>query len=89
MTSFIALANSAGIACSSDTDHTIFQLSKTEPLAIAVNSSSPIPWDDIVDSIKSNGSFASKENFTEYIKALESMIADYKFKINLKKLSDE
>ena len=89
MTSFIALANSAGIACASDTDHTIFPLSKTEPLAIAVNPSSPIPWDDIVDSVKSNGSFASKEDFTEYIKAFESMIADYKFKIDLKKLSDE
>ena len=79
MTSFIALANSAGIACSSDTDHTIFQLSKIEPLAIAVNPSSPIPWDDIVDLIKSNGSFASKEDFDQLspiIDALTTIMAN-------------
>lgn len=51
-TTFIALSSMSGIVCASDTDHTIYQLSKTLPLAVAVNSLSPIPWDSIIDTYK-------------------------------------
>ena len=48
-TIFIALSNMSGIACASDRDHTIYQLSKNVPLALAVRPTSPIPWDGIID----------------------------------------
>ena len=37
-TTCIAISNMSGIACASDTDHTVYQLSKTSTLAVAVNS---------------------------------------------------
>ena len=46
-TSFVAFLNKRGIACASDTDMTLYALSRQEPVALAVNSYSPIPWDFI------------------------------------------
>ena len=48
-TSFVAYMNKRGIACASDTDMTMYALSKQEPVALAVNSYSPIPWDTIIN----------------------------------------
>ena len=41
-TSFVAFLNKRGIACASDTDMTLYALSRQEPGALAVNSYSPI-----------------------------------------------
>ena len=65
----------SGIACASDSDHTIYQLSSKIPLAIAVNSYSPIPWDTIVNSYKRLGEPEEKENFEDYAKDFESFIS--------------
>lgn len=53
--SFIALMNKSGIACAASDDFTIYKLSSTEPLAIAVNPMSTIPWEDILCRYKRLG----------------------------------
>lgn len=65
-TIFIALTNMSGIACASDRDHTIYQLSKKLPLALAVSPSSPIPWDSIIEQYKLSGGPEEKEEFSDY-----------------------
>ena len=65
-TIFIALSNMSGIACASDSDHTLYQLSKNVPLALAVNPSSPIPWDIIIDQYKQIGGLEEKKEFSDY-----------------------
>ena len=65
-TTFIALSSMSGIVCASDTDHTIYQLSKHQPLAIAVNPYSPIPWDKIVIAYKEKGEPEGKMEFEDY-----------------------
>ncbi len=65
-TSFVAFMNMRGIACASDTDMTLYALSKREPVAIAVNSYSPIPWDTIINSYLRRGDITLHENFTDY-----------------------
>lgn len=65
-TVFIALSNMSGIACASDRDHTIYQLSKKVPLALAVNPFSPIPWDKIIEQYKLTGGSEEKEEFSDY-----------------------
>ena len=65
-TVFIALSNMSGIACASDRDHTIYQLSKKVPLALAVNPFSPIPWDKIIEQYKLTGGPEEKEEFSDY-----------------------
>ncbi len=65
-TTFIALINGSGIACASDRDHTIYQLSKKVPLALAVSPCSPIPWDSIIQQYKHTGVPEEKEDFSDY-----------------------
>lgn len=65
-TIFIALTNMSGIACASDRDHTLYQLSKNVPLALAVSPSSPIPWDSIIEQYKRTGGLEEKEEFSDY-----------------------
>lgn len=65
-TIFIALTNMSGIACASDRDHTIYQLSKNVPLALAVSPSSPVPWDSIIEQYKLTGGFEEKDGFSDY-----------------------
>ena len=65
-TSFVAFMNKRGIACASDTDMTLYALSKREPVAVAVNSYSLIPWDTIINSYLRRGDIALHENFTDY-----------------------
>lgn len=74
-TTCIAISNMSGIACASDTNHTIYQLSKSQPLAVAVNSYSPIPWDKIIEDYKRLGELEAKENFTDYAKDFEQFIS--------------
>lgn len=79
-TTFIALSSMSGIVCASDTDHTIYQLSKEQPLAIAVNPYSPIPWDSIVTEYKEKGEPKVRRNFKYYaqdfLKYLSSIETD-------------
>ena len=65
-TIFIALSNMSGIACASDRDHTLYQLSKKVPLALAVSPSSPIPWDSIIEQYKRTAGLEEKEEFSDY-----------------------
>lgn len=53
--SFIALMNKLGIACAASDDFTIYNLSSKEPLAIAVNPRSKIPWEDVIALYKQLG----------------------------------
>ena len=66
-TSFVAFMNKRGIACASDTDMTLYALSKREPVAVAVNSYSPIPWDTIINAFLKRGDIALHENFVDYV----------------------
>ena len=74
-TTCIAISNMSGIACASDTDRTIYQLSKSYPLAVAVNSYSPIPWDTIINNYKRLGEPEEKENFEDYAKDFEKFLS--------------
>ena len=65
----------SGIACASDTDRTVYQLSRSYPLAVAVNSYSPIPWDSIINSYKRLGEPEEKENFEDYAKDFEKFLS--------------
>ena len=74
-TTCIAISNMSGIACASDTNRTIYQLSKTYPLAVAVNSYSPIPWDTIINNYKRLGELDVKENFEDYAKDFKKYLS--------------
>lgn len=65
-TSFIAFLNKHGIACASDTDMTLYALSKQEPVAIAVNPYSPIPWDSIINAYLRKGCIPLHDDFSDY-----------------------
>lgn len=54
MSTFFALFNKNGIACAADSNHTIYQLHKDLPVALAVNPESQIPWDEIIREYKRN-----------------------------------
>lgn len=66
-TTFVAISSMSGITCASDTDHTIYQLSKTQPLAVAVSPHSPIPWNHIINTYKRKGEPEFKHNFDDYV----------------------
>ena len=65
-TTFVAISNMSGIACASDTDRTIYGLSKSLPVAVAVNPRSPIPWEDIINDYLIAGEIQEHEAFAEY-----------------------
>lgn len=75
LTTCIAISNMSGIVCASDTDHTIYQLSKTYPFAVAVNSYSSFPWDKIINKYKRLGEPEEKENFADYTKDFEKYLS--------------
>ena len=62
----IALTNMSGIACASDRDHTIYQLSKRVPFAVAVNPDSPIPWYSIIEQYQLSGEPEESVEFSDY-----------------------
>ena len=74
-TSFLALSNMAGIVCASNEDHTLYQLSKEEPVVIAVDPKSPIPWDSIIDGYKRLGEPLKHTDFSEYAKDFGKYLA--------------
>lgn len=74
-TTFIALTNMSDIACASDRDHTIHQLSKKVPLALAVSPHSPIPWDKIIEQYKLAGGPVEKDEFSDYASHFISFLA--------------
>ena len=88
-TTCIAISNMSGIACASDTDHTVYQLSKTSPLAVAVNSYSPIPWDIIINNYKRMGELEEKENFEDYAKDFEKYLTSLPVSEDYSDLSTE
>ena len=65
-TSFVAFLNKRGIACASDTDMTLYALSRQEPVALAVNSYSPIPWDSIINAYLRQGEISQHKVFGDY-----------------------
>lgn len=77
MNSFITIYNLSGITCSSDKDNTVFRLSKKEPLAVAICTNSPIPWNDIITKYIGKGEPKHHENFVEYAEDFESFIQDF------------
>lgn len=88
-TTCIAISNMSGIVCASDTDHTIYQLSKTYPLAVAVNSYSPIPWGKIINSYKRLVKPEEKKNFEDYAKDFEKYLISIPVSENISNLSTE
>lgn len=64
--SFIALMNKTGIACAASDDFTIYKLSSKEPLAIAVNPRSRIPWETIIYEYKLKGEPGRQETLVGY-----------------------
>lgn len=65
-TAFIALSSMSGIVCASDTDHTIYQLSQQQPVVVAVNSYSQIPWDHIINTYKRKQESECRNSIEDY-----------------------
>ena len=77
-TTFVAIANLSGIACASDSDHTIYQLSKQLPLAIAVNAHSSFPWRSVINDYLLQEVPQEHELFDEYINDFELFLSKTK-----------
>ncbi len=73
--SFFALFSKAGIACAADTDHTIHQLSRDLPLALAVNPASQIPWSEIIESYKASIDPKLRAHFCDYVSDFDSFLS--------------
>ena len=63
---FIALFNKAGIACAADADHTLFRLSKSLPVAVAINPLSLIPWEQIIHEYQQTGQVKERLSMLDY-----------------------
>ena len=88
-TSFIAFLNKRGVACASDTDKTLYALSKREPVALAVNSYSPIPWDSIINNYLRKGEITSHDVFGDYARDFADYLATMETKPTWKDLSED
>ena len=88
-TSFVAFLNKRGIACASDTDMTLYALSRQEPVALAVNSYSPIPWNFIVNSYLRKGDIQIHELFSDYARDFASYLSTVDTKPSWKYLSSD
>ena len=77
-TSFVAFLNKQGIACASDTDMTLYALSRQEPVALAVNSYSPIPWNTIINSYLRKGEISKHEFFGDYSRDFSNFLSSVK-----------
>lgn len=86
--SFFALCSTAGIACAADSDHTIYRLSDTLPVAIAVNPQSPIPWEKIIGEYKRTNP-KEKAAFSGYAKDFGNYLSAIKVKASWKNLTQE
>lgn len=72
--SFIALMNKTGIACAASDDFSIYKLSSKEPLAIAVNPKSEIPWEKIIGKYKQSGEPEPQITLALYAEQLLSFV---------------
>ena len=88
-TSFVAFLNKHGIACASDTDMTLYALSRQEPVALAVNSYSPIPWDSIINAYLRQGEIAKHEIFGDYARDFSSYLSTVKINPSWKDLTED
>ena len=88
-TSFVAFLNKRGIACASDTDMTLYALSRQEPVALAVNSYSPIPWDSIINAYQRQGEIAQHEIFGDYARDFSSYLSTVKINPTWKNLTED
>lgn len=77
MNSFIAICNQNGIACASDSDNTIFQISKKAPIALAVCTSSPVPWKEIITQYIRKGEPIGHKTLEEYARDFEAFLHNY------------
>ena len=74
-TSFLSIFNKSGIACASSEDHTLYQLSKEEPVVVAVDPNSPIPWESLIDGYKRLGEPKKHSELEGYAKDFEEYIS--------------
>jgi hypothetical protein len=88
-TSFVAFLNKHGIACASDTDMTLYALSRQEPIALAVNSYSPIPWDSIINAYVRQGEIAKHEIFGDYARDFSNYLSTVKINPDWKNLTED
>lgn len=86
--SFIALMNKTGIACAASDDFTIYKLSSKEPLAIAVNPKSEIPWEEIINAYIHSGKLEIRNTLYEYADDFVSFLSTIQYR-NKWKLADE
>ena len=85
-TSFLYMANMSGIVCGSDTDMTIFQLSKKTPVVLAVSATSSIPWPQIIEDYRKKGEQQYHQDFEGYIDAFEKYLSTVEVDFDLKTL---
>ena len=71
---FFSLANKGGIVCGSDTDHSIFPLSKKEPVVIAISPKSPIPWVEMVAAYRRQGEPQHHDKIRDYARDFERYV---------------
>ena len=77
MNSFLAIYDQSGIACASDTDNTIYRLSKEEPVAIAICPYSPIPWECIITQYLRKGEPEHHKTLEEYARDFETFFQQF------------
>lgn len=77
MNSFLAIYNQSGIACASDTDNTIYRLSKEEAVAIAICPYSPIPWECIITQYLRKGEPEHHKTLEEYARDFETFFQQF------------
>lgn len=88
-TNFVAFLNKHGIACASDTDMTLYALSKKEPVALAVNPYSPILWDNIINAYLRRGDIALHDDFSDYVRDFAEFLKTVDSQKKWAKLTDE
>lgn len=88
-TSFVAFLNKHGIACASDTDMTLYTLSRQEPVAVAVNQYSPIPWDTIINTYLKRGEIAKHDVFGDYARDFCNYLCAVEANPACKKMTDD
>lgn len=88
-TSFLLFANKEGLVCGGGADKTIFQLSKEEPVAMAVSPASPIPWAEIVENYRRKGEPLHHEEFELYTKDFELYLGGVDAKPEWRKLTSD
>lgn len=82
-TSFLYMANMSGIVCGSDTDMTIFQLSKKTPVVLAISATSSIPWFQIIEEYRRQGESKYYSDFDGYVDDFERYLSTVEINFKL------